>query len=387
MASNPKFFLARPTIIAFGWLAVTICFIVLIRPDYWNAPHDNYMRARHFERRELYENAVESMRAAVSEAPDDVGYLIYLGYLELKIDADQAAHDHFERAVGFAPRNVEALLGLAKADLRLGERENALALLDRALRHDPLPSQRHRIAQMAAMAGEHERALARLKELLDAAPVGLNMESLRREALALAVSIGDWDYAASVSQPLTAAAGEESQSVWNNRAIALRALGRTREAYRLLMEHPDPSNLRTRAELALQLEEFAEAADLYDSLVASNQAEGHEIERKLAYALARSDREEQALNTYAELVAAGTADEETRIRYAWLLNEREEHELAWRVLQPLPRPHPDTEVLQLQARTAFWAGEMAEAGRLLTTLMERRQATETDAGSPEVIIQ
>jgi hypothetical protein len=42
------------------------------------------------------------------------------------------------------------------------------------------------------------------------------------------------------------------------------------------------------------------------------------------------------------------------------------------VIQPLPRPHDDLAVLELQARTAFWAGQMAQAGDLLQQLLERK---------------
>ena len=48
-----------------------------------------------------------------------------------------------------------------------------------------------------------------------------------------------------------------------NRAIALRALGRKEEAYALLQQLPGPDTLAARAELALELECFTDAADLY----------------------------------------------------------------------------------------------------------------------------
>jgi tetratricopeptide (TPR) repeat protein len=195
------------------------------------------------------------------------------------------------------------------------------------------------------------------------------------EAQALATAVADWEYVVSLpTRVLAHAAGPLVRQGEVNRAIALRALGRKEEAYALLQQHPGPDTLAARAELALELECFTNAADLYAQWLdqATDDQARTTRKRHLAYALARSGQTATATRLYRALMATGDATPEDRIRFAWLLNQQRHYQEAWNVIQQLPRSPDDLAVLELQARTAFWAGKMAQAGDLLQQLLERK---------------
>ena len=62
----------------------------------------------------------------------------------------------------------------------------------------------------------------------------------------------------------------------------------------------------------------------------------------------------------------------TREAYAWLLNVQHRYAEAWKVIEPLPRPATESSLLELQARTAIWAGQTAESIQLIRALLNRR---------------
>jgi tetratricopeptide (TPR) repeat protein len=138
-------------------------------------------------------------------------------------------------------------------------------------------------------------------------------------------------------------------------------LGDLDRAYQLYRSLPE-NHLTERAELAVQLERFEEAVELYQALLAKSP---HDVkaQRNLAYALMRADRREESVTAYRRLVEAGDTSWLTRKRLAWALNALSRHDEAWQVLEVVPQPAPDPELHVLQARTAFWAGRDEEAVR------------------------
>ncbi|MFO7987608.1 MAG: tetratricopeptide repeat protein [Desulfatiglandaceae bacterium] len=97
------------------------------------------------------------------------------------------------------------------------------------------------------------------------------------------------------------------------------------------------------------------------------------LKKNLAFAQQQAGELVKALNTYKEIIQADQMDPETRLRYAWLLNTRGEHQQAWKVLEPLPIPSDDIRILELQAKTAYWAEKWKAASRLLETYLKRTQ--------------
>lgn len=171
--------------------------------------------------------------------------------------------------------------------------------------------------------------------------------------------------AASFAERLRAAAIDPAQQkrAAEIRAVALEALGRIEDAYASYTEADNPDRLETRAHLAMALGRSGEAATLYGSLAAAHPNEPR-FARNHALALRAAGRLEEAVRVYEGLVAGPSPDPADRRSLAWLLNLQRRYAEAWRAIEPLPRPAREAELLELQARTALWAGQREEAAQL-----------------------
>jgi predicted Zn-dependent protease len=326
------------------------------------SPYEAYQLAMSLKERGEVEGAHRTMLLAVAEEPHNPGYQEFMGYLDLQTHRPREAARRFRVALA-SPG--EALLGLGDA----AQAHDLLASL--AIQRLTWEEERH-LAQLMSRTGDGVQALALLKPMVRKRP---HDAGLVLEAQALATAVADWEYVISLpTRVLANTAGPLVRQGEVNRAIALRALGRKEEAYALLQQHPGPDTLAARAELALELERFTDAADLYAQWLDQATSDQARTTRKrhLAYALAKSGQTAAATRLYRALMATGDATPEDRIRFAWLLNQQRHYQEAWHVVQQLPQPHDNLVVLELQARTAFWAGKMAQAGDLLQQLLERK---------------
>jgi len=357
---------------AFVWLLVTQAFVIWRCPHVLQSPYEAYQLAMSLKERGDVERAHRTMLLAVAEEPHNPGYQEFMGYLDLQTHRPREAARRFRVALASPSERPQASLGLAEALLSLGDPEQARGLLASLALQRLTWEEERRLAQLMSRTGDCVQALAVLKPMVRKRP---HDASLVLEAQALATAVADWEYVISLPTGVFAnAAGPLVRQGEVHRAIALRALGRKEEAYALLQQHPGPDTLAARAELALELERFTDAADLYAQWLdqaTSDQARTTRT-RHLAYALARSGQTAAATRLYRALMATGDATPEDRIRFAWLLNQQRHYQEAWHVVQQLPRPHDNLVVLELQARTAFWAGKMAQAGDLLQQLLERK---------------
>jgi tetratricopeptide (TPR) repeat protein len=354
------------------WLLVTQAFVIWMCPNVLQSPYEAYQLAMSLKERGEVERAHRTMLLAVAEEPHNPGYQEFMGYLDLQTHRPREAARRFRVALASPSERPQASLGLAEALLSLGDPEQARGLLASLALQRLTWEEERRLAQLMSRTGDCVQALAVLKPMVRKRP---HDASLVLEAQALATAVADWEYVISLPTGVFAnAAGPLVRQGEVHRAIALRALGRKEEAYALLQQHPGPDTLAARAELALELERFTDAADLYAQWLdqaTSDQARTTRT-RHLAYALARSGQTAAATRLYRALMATGDATPEDRIRFAWLLNQQRHYQEAWHVVQQLPRPPDNLVVLELQARTAFWAGKMAQAGDLLQQLLERK---------------
>lgn len=372
MDSRVKQFM-RQSALAFVWLVVTQAFVIWMRPNVLQTPYEAYKLARSLNEHGDVEGARRAMALAVAEEPTNPGYQEFMGYLDLRTNRPREAATRFRAALVVKDERRQSSLGLAEALIRLGENDQAQRVLTRLSPEALTWEERRRLAQLMALTGSFAQALSIIKPLVHTRP---HDADLVLETLALAAAAEDWEYVVPLPiQALSDAAGPGVLRGWMNRAIALRALGRKEEAYELLRQHPGPDTLEACAELALELEHFAEAADLYVQWIAkaSSDEARTALKRDLAYALAKAGRTAAAKAIYRELIEADAARQEDRIRFAWLLNQQGHYEEAWKVLEPLRRPSDDPAILALQARTAFWAGKMAQAGDLLKRLLEGKR--------------
>jgi tetratricopeptide (TPR) repeat protein len=89
--------------------------------------------AEEYRRAGRYADAVEACRAGLVHHPEYLSALVTLGRALIETGDLAAAHDALAKVFASAPDNLTAIKGLAEIHSRQGEREEALALYNRAL--------------------------------------------------------------------------------------------------------------------------------------------------------------------------------------------------------------------------------------------------------------
>ena len=193
-------------------------------------------------------------------------------------------------------------------------------------------------------------ALTDLSMLLNAEPEN---PVFLKDAAALALMLEDWDRAASLLERLDLVTTDAGARTWvtANRAIALEASAWEAER--------DDRHL--------------DAASRFGTLAKEN-PEDPRFRRARAHTLRAAGNVRDAEVIFRDLLADGAADVATREAYAWLLNTQHRYAEAWRVIEPLPRPAEDARLLELQTRTAIWAGQTEESIHLIRALLRTRPA-------------
>lgn len=352
------------------WLLLVVGVVLWWRPRFWVEPYQEFQRAEALWSEGRPAMALAAVARASADAPDNVGYRVFKGYREIDLDRPAVAERTFRDALRLQPSHVEGRLGLATALARQPKREAALATLQSLSVETLSDGQLRRRSQLYAMLQAPVLALDDLTQLLHRDP---DNSDLLHEAALLARSRHDWNQVASLTLRLGFAKVDPQVKAWaaDTRGEALQAMGRLDEALDAFQEANDPDRLESRVALAMRLRQYNLAADLYAELVQEHPQEIR-FRRSLAFAQQAAGRTSDAERTLRRLVANGEADADTRATLAWLLNTQRRHAEAWQVLEPLPRPASDTEQLDLQARTALWAGRNEEAAQLLRALVDRR---------------
>lgn len=314
--------------------------------------------------------ALHAVENALVLRPQETGYLIFKGYRELDLARQHDAEASFRRALDLQATNAEARLGLGQALASEGKADEARSTLGTLPPIDLTAAELHRRAQIYAGLSSYELALQDTNDLLVRSP---NDARLLVEASALALAVRDWQTALSLSKRLASVTDDAALKLiaLERQGMALRSLIRLEDAYRAYQQAATPENLEVRADLALQLQHFADAAGFYRALL-DRRPDDVEWRRRLAYTLDKSSKRQEAEIVYRGLVEQGAADTVTRVRYAWLLNSEGRYAEAWPLVARLPRTAIDSDVLNLQARTAAWAGMPRESVVLLRAALEQR---------------
>lgn len=445
------------------WLVVALWTVSKVKPEFWKDGYTYYREARTLSEKGDTAGALAVLQKALKRDPDNTGYLVFGGALEEKTGHADKAAAAYRRALERKPADPEASLGLAKLLLAAGKNAEAMAVLD-ALPPDALDSALlERRAGLRAQYGDHTGAMADFERLLAAAPddqtalrgyaasalaakdwakaetalnrllaaskspettawareqlvIALRATGKSAEALALltaapapsnlalraqlAMERNDFAQAKPLLEAVLSAE-PDNVTVKNQLAIALRALGDKSGAYALFAAVPSKDNLRPRAELALELERFADAATLYRQLAEAAPGDVA-LQETLAYALDRAAQAQTgptqtaqvpgggigeagepqpgdaaAEKEYRQALASGQASEETRLRYAWLLMRAKRYAAVLDVLGDTLQRDTRDELLELAAKAAFLAGKFDRAIPLLTALTERRPGDAT----------
>lgn len=310
------------------WLAVVVAVVLWRRPGFWIEPREQFLRAEALASERRWAESIASVDQALRKEPRNAGYLVFKGYRQLDAGDDPAAQQSFSRALAIDQAHADARLGAATALARMRRRVAALEMLDTLSRETISPSQLHRRSQLYSMLDAQDLALADVSVLLHAEP---GNPTFLKDAAELALMLHEWDRAAALLQRLAWTQADRDVKEWAaaNRVIALEASAE---------EDPDAPRFR----------------------------------RARAHALRAAGNVREAEAAFRALLADGAADVATREAYAWLLNTQHRYAEAWAVIEPLPRPARDSELLELQARTAIWAGQAAESTQLIGALLYRR---------------
>jgi tetratricopeptide (TPR) repeat protein len=344
-----------------AWVVVVLGFVAWREPGFWKDAPEHFGDAEAWLARGVLEQASRAVDRALRDDPDNPGYLTFKGHLDLRRNRLEAAESAFRSALRSAPAHADGLMGLADVLLQRGDASGALGVLARTepLRLDV--DQLRRRAQLWASVGDLDRARRDMERLLARRAMD---PALRDELIALAARQGDWAGVLSRAEEMHRASGPEWRARSGDwKAQALRALGRPGEAYETYAAYPSRLNLRARADLALEIQRFDDAAVLYAELVQGDR--NAQVERRhLAYALQKAGRVAAAEREYRALLESGAADPETRVRYGWLLNLQGRHAEAWSIVDPVTRGALDRGAHILRTRTALWSGRAAEAASL-----------------------
>ena len=332
------------------WLVAVVAVVLWRRPAFWIAPRERFQRAEALAVQQRWADSIASIDLALAGEPNNVGYLVFKGYRQLDAGDNAGALQSFNRAIATDRSHSDARLGASTALARLRKRDEALAMLDMLALETMSPSHLHRRSQLYAALDAPNSALADLAVLLHAEPVN---PVFLKDSSELALMLKDWDRAASFLERLDLVATDSDVRTWiaANRAIAL-------EAAAWEAEHHD---------------RYLDAASRFGTLAKENPQDPR-FRRAQAHTLRAAGDLRGAEAIFRELLANGGADVPTREAYAWLLNTQHRYAEAWRVIEPLPRPAEDTKLLELQARTAIWAGQTAESTHLIRALLHRRPA-------------
>ncbi len=366
----PRRWLSREVLVA-AWLVLVIGFLWVRLPGFWRSPYERFVEAQRLAGAGQIAAADAEMRMAIDEDPHNAGFLTYHGYLQLQLQDARGAAESFTRALEQGPRN-EAVLGLAQA--LAGRPAEARVVLRRLDLGSLTDEQRYRRLSMLAASGDPVAAVSDRafieQRLTDPARL--------RDALRWAMAARDWTLAIGLAdrvaeRPATSA---DRRAALGEKSVALRASGRFADALAVLDAIGGDDTLEPRAQLALQLEQFPQAASLFTTLVATRPTVESRV--ALAYALDRAGRRREAADAYRAVV--DEAGPPARIALAHLLNTLSRHGEAWRALEALPRPVLDAATRRLLANTAFWSGRLDEADALLVGLGSTRpEDAETEA--------
>jgi len=171
------------------WLLVVLVCIAWRHPEFWVSTYSRYLDAQDLIRKGEFQRALQKLDLALRDDPDQTGYINTRGYLLLEMRNDSAARATFERGLRLDPKNPEALLGLAQAQLNQNQISQLKSTLDRM---ESLPldfDQKHRRAQLYGQAGESRTALVHTRAIMEEAP---RDRGLIWEAVRLAAAQQDW---------------------------------------------------------------------------------------------------------------------------------------------------------------------------------------------------
>jgi superkiller protein 3 len=257
-----------------------------------------------FRRNNVYKNEVTIWEDTVANRPDNYRAWNNLGAFRLHKEKnfEEAVHD-LERAVQLAPEYPEAINNLGQAIIKLGRREEGLAIVEKSMRLAPDKPALHAGYGLALMdCGMNEQALPHLEKALAATPddpaahynLANDLMNLNREAEA------EPHYLAALSE------SPDEIDALTNYGTMLRHLGRVEEAIVQFEQalRVDPASPKTHNNLGIAYMMQGKTEDGLKHLRESARLDPKSFETRvnLSRALAQIGRAPEAIAEIEKLV-------------------------------------------------------------------------------------
>jgi len=199
---------------------------VTIRPDF--APGLNRL-ALAYNRIGLENEAVATIRKAITLEPKSADHRAALGVIELALDLPAGAEASFKEALGFEPGHPTAREGMAEIERRRGAYDAALAQLDALLAEPRLetPLRKRLTERRDAVAAERDRSAALEASVASGAATPEDFRSLAT----ISASRGQWERAADL-EARSAPAGAARERL----GFYLLRAGKSRAAHEIYSE-------------------------------------------------------------------------------------------------------------------------------------------------------
>ena len=155
--------------------------------DFWlnwhpNAPMAHLLRAGIYEQRSDFSAAADDYRAVIEQVPDHRLARKRLGQALLASrDGVKEAREHFRNCLEHVPDDIDAILGLAECERRLGKVVEARRHVEAAMARQLTPKQRavalRELGQILVDEGRANEAVETLAEAIELAPADLTTRS------------------------------------------------------------------------------------------------------------------------------------------------------------------------------------------------------------------
>ncbi len=292
------------------WVIAALGTVIYVNPEFWKDGYSYYKDAQESAKQGNIPGALAEMDKALERDPKNPGYLTYLASLLAQTGETDAALKNYQDALSLNPNNAEATLGLGKLLLEQNRSQEALKALDSIAADALTPDLLLRRARLEAQYGQHEKAITDFQALLARNP---DAPSVLRQLAASAMAVKNYPLAEQTLETyLKTAENDDALWGRNQLVIALREQKKLEQAYALLTRNSSPENLLQRAELALELSRFEEAVPLFRALL-DQTPDDPELKNKYAVAIRALGGKEEAAQAFAEAPTPDNLDERAQL--------------------------------------------------------------------------
>ena len=284
-------------------------------------PANEDLQARLAEARQLIQagsanEAIELLKTAVRERPDDAGALLLLGSALSLVPRRSEAVQSVLRAMELRPESGQVHASAGSTLARLGEQDAALQVFERAVSLDPELGEAHAsIAMLLASREQFQRAAAHLDRALGLETEAAKLGRLHYLRGKLSLELGEVERARGEFQR-SAALDPGSAAARLALGLAEKRLLREDRAYPMFRKavELDPGSAEARYHLALELQRRGEPEEAAAHLSKAQQIEpgDRSIVYNLVRALHQAGRSDEAREYREKLAGMVSSGDQAR---------------------------------------------------------------------------